>query len=191
MNSETRAAPRAVIVYESMFGNTRRIAEAIADGVGSVVPSLLVPIAEVSRIPAELDLLIVGGPTHAHGLSRPESRREAVTWASTDRLDLELDETWQETGIREWLRDAPPPPCRFASFDTRVDMPRLFTGSAATTIARKLDKLGFDRLSEPASFLVDHRSRLEPGEVERARAWGADLAGLLTASTWREGSAEA
>ncbi|MBO0982177.1 flavodoxin [Microbacterium sp. SD291] len=113
-------------------------------------------------------------------MSRPESRKEAVNWASSERLHLELDEAWRETGIREWLRDTPPAPCRFASFDTRVDMPRLFTGSAATAIARRLDKLGFDRLSEPMSFLVDHRSRLEPGEVERARAWGADLAGRLT-----------
>lgn len=179
MNTDTRTRPRIVIVYESMFGNTRHIAEAIAEGIRSITPSTLLPIAHVHELPAEVDLLVIGGPTHTHSMSRPESREEAINWVTNERLHLELDDAWHETGIREWLRNDPPNPRHFAAFDTRVDMPRLFTGSAAVAIARKLGKRGVDRLGEPESFLVDHKSQLESGETERARAWGAELAAQL------------
>ena len=66
----------AVVVYESVYGNTRAIAEAIADGLGgaSVVP--------VSRagVP-EADLLVVGGPTHMHGLASSRTRQVAASAA--------------------------------------------------------------------------------------------------------------
>ncbi len=64
----------------------------------------------------------------------------------------------------------------FAAFDTRVDMPRIFTGSAATAISTRLRKRGLRELVRPESFLVDKDSRLLAGELERAHAWGAALA---------------
>ncbi|WP_194411003.1 flavodoxin family protein [Microbacterium cremeum] len=179
MNADAQDAPRVVIVYESMFGSTRLIAEAIAEGMRPTVPVTVVPIAAVGDFPGETDLLVVGGPTHAHGMSRPESRSDAVRWAANEQLDLQLDDAWHDTGIREWLKSSPPHVDHFAAFDTRVDMPRLFTGSAAAAIDRKLGKLGAHRLSDPRSFLVDRSSTLEPGEIDRARAWGAELAERL------------
>ena len=65
---------------------------------------------------------------------------------------------------------------RIVAFDTRADMPRIFTGSAAAGIDRRLTKLGSDALAEPESFLVDKSSRLLAGEEERARSWASALA---------------
>ena len=67
----------ALVVYESMFGNTAAIARAIADGLAA---KLDVQIVEVSKAPTtlgEIDLVVAGGPTHVFGLSRPSTRRSA------------------------------------------------------------------------------------------------------------------
>ena len=81
MNGRIHRPPRVSIVYESMFGNTRRIAEAISEGLRETVP---VDVAAVHRLepwPLEPDIVIVGAPTHVHGLSRPSTRSEAARWA--------------------------------------------------------------------------------------------------------------
>ena len=62
---------RALVVYELMYGNTHAIGEAIARGIAAAGGVDVVPAA---RATAELvetaDLLIVGGPTHVHGVKR-------------------------------------------------------------------------------------------------------------------------
>ena len=67
---------KALVVYESMFGNTAHIARAI--GAGLAEGGVVVTIAKVDAVDADevagADLLIVGGPTHAHGLSSASSR---------------------------------------------------------------------------------------------------------------------
>ena len=71
---------RALVVYESMFGNTQTIADAIA---GGLAQRMRVDAVEVGSAPATLDddvtLLVVGGPTHAFGMSRPRTRQDAAT----------------------------------------------------------------------------------------------------------------
>jgi len=69
---------RAVIVYESMFGNTRVIAEAIADGFGmeTDVRVLGVSAADPQSV-EDADVLAIAGPTHAWGMSRPSTRKGA------------------------------------------------------------------------------------------------------------------
>ncbi|WP_341997900.1 flavodoxin domain-containing protein [Microbacterium sp. LWH7-1.2] len=175
MDTPVEGTAHVAIVYESMFGNTRSIAEAIADGIRPHCPVIVLPIGRVGELAGELDTPVIGGPTHAHGLSRPESRAEAVVWAGDEQKNLKLDDGWTEAGIREWLAHTPHPAGRFAAFDTRVDMPRIFSGSAAASIDRRLAKAGGERLADPTSFLVDRSSRLVDGEVERARQWGEDL----------------
>ncbi|HEX2369420.1 MAG TPA: hypothetical protein VHM94_09330 [Acidimicrobiia bacterium] len=65
---------------------------------------------------------------------------------------------------------------RAACFDTRFDMARLLTGSAAKTMARKLRHLGYEIVVEPESFFVDDtEGPLKEGELERAQLWGAEL----------------
>lgn len=175
MDTPVEGAAEVGIVYESMFGNTRRIAEAIADGIRPRCRVTVVPIGRVDELAGKLDTFVIGAPTHAHSLSRPESRAEAVAWAGNEQKHLQLDDGWSESGIREWLAHTPSPARRFAAFDTRVDMPRIFTGSAAASIDRRLTKAGSERLADPTSFLVDRASSLVDGETERARKWGEEL----------------
>ena len=74
---------RAVVIYESMYGNTRAVAEAIASDLSPMdVTVLPVGSADASTV-ADADLLIVGAPTHAFGLSRPQTRLSAAQPAAT------------------------------------------------------------------------------------------------------------
>jgi len=66
---------KALVVYESIFGNTRRVAESIGGGLAPVGEVSVLPVAETSRAQVmSADLLVVGGPTHMHGMTRPRSR---------------------------------------------------------------------------------------------------------------------
>ena len=70
---------KALIVYESMFGNTHAVAEAVAAGLRPAVQTEVRRVAEVApEAVAEADLLVVGAPTHVHGLSRPSTRKAAA-----------------------------------------------------------------------------------------------------------------
>ncbi len=62
---------RAVVVYESMFGNTHEVAERIASGLAARYEVTVLPVGEaIAQILPDIDLLVVGAPTHVHGLSR-------------------------------------------------------------------------------------------------------------------------
>lgn len=63
-----------------------------------------------------------------------------------------------------------------AAFDTRLDWPRLLSGSAADQIANRLAALGAKVMGTPGSFLVTMAPELEPGELERAEEWAERLA---------------
>ena len=76
---------RALVVYESMYGNTHVVAGEIADGLRVGYEVTLVPVAEATaELVAGADLLVVGAPTHMHGLSSASSRRTAVKAAAKD-----------------------------------------------------------------------------------------------------------
>ncbi len=78
-----------------------------------------------------------------------------------------------------------------ATFDTRYRMARFLSGSAAADAAHQLERAGCSMVAPPESFFVERdrppqgekrqhgREQLEPGEIARARAWGAELAELL------------
>jgi hypothetical protein len=164
----------AIVVYESMFGSSRAIAFAIAQGLGCEAVS----IADIGPVPPDVELLVAGAPTHVHGLSRPESRAEAVKWAADPARKLAL-EPGHERGMREWLAVLGSTPRLVATFDTRADMPQLFSGAASRSIEQVLVKGGATALEPPRSFLVDKRSHLVDGELERAFVWGRLLRALL------------
>ena len=70
---------RAVVVYESMYGNTHRIADAIGAGLEVAFDVRVVPVSHAEpELIADADLVVVGGPTHAHGMSRASTRKAAV-----------------------------------------------------------------------------------------------------------------
>ncbi|HVV29458.1 MAG TPA: flavodoxin domain-containing protein [Mycobacteriales bacterium] len=165
----------ALVVYESMFGNTERVAKAIAAGLG---PKSEVDVVNVDDAPRDLsgiDLLVVGGPTHIHGMSRPATRKGAADQAGGDTRS-------RVTGMREWIGSlgAVPTGTRAAVFDTRLKKPRWITGSAAGG-ARKLLRRGhFVMSGGPESFFVTGGTPAEllPGESARAEEWGRTLASV-------------
>lgn len=171
-------------MYESMFGSTRRVAEAIAEGLSST-GAIEVVVTNVNRADAsarDADLLVVGGPTHVYSLSRPETRAEAVQWTKDSRRNLVLEPDAPGTGIREWLPTLEPGTGLFAAFDTRADFPRLLSGAASAAIAKALRRLGLRQAATPRSFLITAKGRVASGEVERARAWGEELARAVEAT---------
>jgi hypothetical protein len=163
---------RALLVFESMFGNTERIARAIGDGLAGQVEVDVVEVgAAAPTLPAVVELLVVGGPTQGFSMSRKGTRESALK-ESTDPL------VSRGIGIREWLEGlSKGRPMAAATFDTRFRKPRGITGSAARAAAKRLRKLGFDLVREPESFFVDKTTGpLLAGELDRAREWGARLA---------------
>lgn len=99
---------KIVIVFESMFANTRQIAEAIADGARDPALVSVVNVNDITLPVLEnANIVIVGAPTHAHTLSRPATRAEAVKEAADPTKGLALEPNAESTGIREWLETAP------------------------------------------------------------------------------------
>ena len=167
---------RALVVYESMFGNTRDVAEAIAAGLGEHADVTVAEVATAPTVMGEmLDLLVVGGPTHAFGLSRETTRASAVDQSDQPLVSSGL-------GLRDWLADLRVEPgLRAATFDTHADKPNL-PGSAAAAARRRLRRLRLRVIAPPESFYVEGMTGpLRAGELERARAWGRHLATEVTA----------
>ena len=168
---------RAMVVYESMFGNTRVIADAIAKGLEPVgiVVVVLVPEAGHEML-ADVDLLVVGGPTHFHGMSRTRTRKWAGATALKPKNDLALDRDAQGPGVSDWLRSLGHGHTKVAAFDTRFRGPAVLRGRASRVISRKLRRHGFEEVAKPESFFVTLQNHLEPGEEARAQQWGKRLA---------------
>ncbi len=170
---------KAIVVYESVFGNTHAIAEAVAEGLGGVP---VLSVHEAIERAEDLDLLVVGGPTHAHGLATDRTRHIAVEHAH-EGAHVEPDAT-EEPGLRSWLGDLHcTAGCRAAAFDTRADGVPLVTGSAARGIARRLQHHGLDVLATESFVVKGTEGPLKSGELERARAWGGKLAHSMPAAT--------
>jgi flavodoxin len=144
---------KSVVVYETEYGNTRRIAEVIAEELKTTGPVEMKNVREAPlAFPADVGLLVVGGPTQMHGVSA--------------RLRAELD-AMPNRSLTGFVAEA---------FDTRKRGPHFLTGSASAGIARRLRKAGATLVLKPASFLVeDTRGPLAAGEVERARTWASEL----------------
>jgi Flavodoxin domain len=169
---------RAVVVYESMYGNTHLVADAVADGLRSVdgVDAEVVVVAHASADAlAGADVVVVGGPTHVHGLSRPSTRKAAAEDAQKPGRGLELEADAEGEGLREWFDAVGALPPLAAAFDTRLDAPVVITGRASKGIAKRLRRHGSELLDEPRSFLVTKENELEEHEVDEARSWGRRL----------------
>jgi hypothetical protein len=164
---------RALVAYESMFGNTERVAKAVAAGLGlENVETVVFDVSGPSPVDVrDIDLLVVGAPTHAFSLSRTTTRAEAVSQGGRESAEA--------TGMREWIEALPhdwTAPLA-AAFDTRVTKVRYLPASASRRAAHLLSKHGCRMVTAPAGFLVEAvLGPLESREVEHAIAWARQVA---------------
>ena len=176
---------RVLVVYESMYGNTHAVAERIGEGLDAVADGVdVVAVGEVTdALLHAADLLVVGAPTHHHGLSTPRSRDQAIaeeTLAHEAEVgrEVEVDPDAEGPGLREWFDGLDlGHPLPAAAFDTRPEGLPLLTGRASKGIRRRLEHRGFKMIAEPESFVVGDDLHLVDGETERAVAWGQGLLG--------------
>lgn len=171
----------ALVIYESMFGNNRDLAVAISEGIATrmEVTTVEVGVAPV-EVPEGVTLLVVGGPTHAFGMTRPNSRRDAAKQAAPAPI------VSARIGIREWLQEARVPSVLdAAAWDTRVERPAFLKliDRSAEGMVKGLRRLGCSVVASPQHFAVEGtKGPLVAGEVEHARRWGEQLAGLVTSN---------
>jgi hypothetical protein len=172
---------KLVVVFKSMFGNTKRIAEAIAEGLGGAGEVTLGSVDDLSpEAVGDAGLLVAGGPTHGHGMARPNAHQTVAKDRSYAKYGPVLA---GEESLRGWLERLPAGRTAAAAFDTRFDKPRWLTGSAATKIAQRLDRKGYSILGAESFFVQGGGGPLAAGERERAAAWGRALAANLEATT--------
>jgi flavodoxin len=147
---------KSLVIYDSLYGNTKKIAEAIADGLSGEID--LVHVNEVDSAEVGVyDLIVVGAPTHGGMASEP--MRKLLGKVQKSALK----------GIR------------VAAFDTRHPAKALrIIGFAAKKIGRALEKKGGHLIGEPEGFFVaDTEGPLLENELERATAWAEELAELV------------
>jgi hypothetical protein len=165
---------KTVVVYESLWGNTAAIARAIADGIGPEVRVLSTSQASGEAM-AGVDLIVAGAPVLAFRLPTEQMRKSIGKDPKHSNRPPDLS----QPSLRSWLAALSRGTGRFAAFETGI---RRSPGSARGAIAKGLQRAGYRRIAEDERFLVKGTyGPLADGEVERARAWGADLARLCKA----------
>jgi flavodoxin len=154
---------KALVVYDSVFGNTEKVAQAMGEALGSQaeVETLRVGNVKPDHL-ANLDALIVGSPTRAFSPT---------------------------PAIKNWLKSLPRNSLqgvKVAAFDTRMVieevnsalltfMVKLF-GFAAKPIGDRLTKKGGDLALAPEGFFVKgSEGPLKEGELERAAEWAGQI----------------
>jgi flavodoxin I len=143
---------KTLVVYDSLHGNTEKIAQAIGEAIGGEVEVLRVDKVDVSRL-KDLDLLFVGAPTHG-GRASPPMR---------EFLDKVQPSALEGTHV--------------AAFDTRLTARwvKIF-GYAAGRIAKNLKKKGGTLAGSPEAFYVEgSEGPLREGELERAAGWAKKI----------------
>jgi Flavodoxin domain len=171
---------RVLVVYESIYGNTRAVAEAIAEGLAPLGSVEVRSVFDPGDSGADaVDLLVVGGPTHMHGITSSFSRKAAVQAGEEDGAEI-VPGARDGRGLRKWLGQLSGKGRKAAAFDTRIDRSPTLTGAASRSIARRLHGRGFELVADRESFFVeDSEGPLAEGELERARSWGAKLADMV------------
>jgi len=143
---------KTLVVFESVYGNTEKIARAIGSGVSDDVKVLRS--GDVSPNDLEsLDLFIVGAPTHG-GRPAPAMKDFLNQLPASAAKDIDV-----------------------ATFDTRSSTKWVgIFGYAAGKIAKSLEKMGGNLLINPEGFFVKGtEGPLKDGEIERATAWAKEL----------------
>jgi hypothetical protein len=162
----------ALVVYESMSGSTRELAEAIAAGLRFSLDVRMCRADEVGTVNSRgAVLLVAGGPTEEQPASGAPGQ-DAKPRAEDLIASLALDRSGLMPGVRAWFDELVAVPAFFAAFDTRADIPVLPTGAASVRIGRELRLRGSTPVVPPESFLLTRFDGLKSGEVKRANVWG-------------------
>lgn len=165
---------KIVLVYESMYGNTKTIAEAVAEGLRESGELTFGTVDEIT--PDEVRdaaLVVAGGPTHAHGMARANAHADVVKMDRHHKYGPVLPGT---DVLRTWLDRLPESDAKGAAFDTRFNKPAWITGSAAKKIASRLDRKGYPIVAAESFLVSGMDGPLVDGERDRAVAWGRYLA---------------
>ena len=141
-----------LVVFDSQYGNTEKIARQICKSLGEFGTARAERVTELVPNALEgIELLVVGSPTQA--------------WNATDPIKSFLERF--EPALKRLI---------IAVFDTRVNRPRFLTGSAANVMAKELQQHNINPLVKPECFLVTGmEGPLAKGELEHAAAWARTL----------------
>lgn len=159
---------KTIVVYESHWGNTAAIARAIAEGIGPEARALSTAEATGAAL-TDIALIVAGAPLLGFSLPTEGMLKGMATNASSDPTPPDLS----HPSMRAWLGALPQGSGRAASFETRIWWS---PGSAAKAILRKLETAGYPPAAKAQRFIVRGKyGPLRDGELERAKAWGAEL----------------
>jgi hypothetical protein len=160
---------QAVVVYESLWGNTAAVARAIAEGIGPEARAISTTEASGAAI-ADADLIVAGAPVLAFSL--PSGKIRESIRANPGKAPAPPD--LSHPSLRSWLDALPKGHGRSAAFETRIWWS---PGGATLAILRGLESAGYRPVGKGQRFIVTGRyGPLRDGELERARLWGAELA---------------
>jgi len=140
---------KALVIFDSNFGNTKKIAETISKKLDIDTKVLSVSDFNVKELEG-IKLLIVGSPVNA--------------WRPTEKILKFL------AGLSEGRLKG----IKAASFDTK--MKSFLSGDASKKISRKLQSIGAEIIIDPQSFIVKgSKGPLFEGEIEKAAEWAASI----------------
>ena len=164
---------KAVVVYESLWGNTAEIARAIAEGIGDGAEAVTTDAVQLEVV-AHADLIVAGAPVLAFSLAS-DAMRDSV---AKSEAGAPTPPDLAHPSMRSWLDSLPAGSGRCAAFETRIWWsPRGATGD----IEHRLERAGYRVVAKAQKFVVkDKYGPLREGEVERARDWGTELARAVT-----------
>lgn len=160
---------KAIVVYESLWGNTAAVARAIAEGIGPGAQALTTD-AAAGDVLAEADLLVAGAPVLGFSLPSDQMRESVARGEANAPTPPDLS----HPSLRSWLESLPRGDGRVAAFETRIWWsPRGATGE----IEERFKRAGYRTIAKAQKFVVtDKYGPLREGEIERARRWGQELA---------------
>ncbi len=165
---------KAVVVYESLWGNTAAVARAVAEGLGDGARALSTAEATPAAL-AGADLIVAGAPVLGFRLPTEDMRLSVLRTERRAPKPADLS----HPSLRAWLEELAPPAGkeRFAAFETGLWWS---PGGATKSIVEKMTAAGYAEQGKARRFVVRGRyGPMREGELEKARTWGVELARAL------------
>jgi hypothetical protein len=160
---------KAIVVYESYWGNTAAVARAIAEGIGPDARAMSTAEAR-GDILANVGLIVAGSPIIAFQLPTEKTRADMAARPGKAPSPPDLS----HPSMRSWLEALPKGSGRAAAFETGF---KLSPGGAAGAILKILKSRGYLPVAKKQRFLVKGSyGPIREGELDRAKAWGVELA---------------